>query len=398
MSKDITDELFAVPREAVRNRLAMHMRPVQRRTVVQFSDADNNDDPKRSLPPIKAANALMAQPLARPPEVIKGVLHQRSLMLYGGSSKSFKTFTLMDLALSVSSGKPWWGFETTKGRVLYIDFELDEWATIDRLHDISHAKGAEVEERRNLDIWNLRGHAADLSCLVEPILEMAKGKNYCLIIFDPLYKLLGDRDENAAGDINSLMNELNRIAVQTGAAVVAGHHFAKGNASAKESMDRFSGSGVFGRAVDTLVTITKHETKDAFTVDFTLRNLKPVEPFCIVWEFPLMSRHDGLNPDDLKKAGASVEKFAASLLLEAFEGGKELTFAEWRNWIKEKHGMSDRTFGSKKSELLKAAPCPVRHLPNGKWSMATNVELQSEQGQKQTANAAIASFAAKQVQ
>ena len=50
--------------------------------------------------------------------------------------------------------------------------------------------------------------------------------------------MLGDRDENANGEIANLMNELEMLAQSSGAAVIVAHHFAKGDSSAKEAGDR----------------------------------------------------------------------------------------------------------------------------------------------------------------
>jgi RecA-family ATPase len=41
------------------------------------------------------------------------------------------------------------------------------------------------------------------------------------------------------------MNEMEEIAIKTGAAVVFAAHFSKGNQAAKSSIDRISGSGCF---------------------------------------------------------------------------------------------------------------------------------------------------------
>src|SRR5205807_10630186 len=93
-----------------------------------------------------------------------------------------------------------------------------------------------------LDYWGLRGKAADLSSLMEDIIIMVKDRGYSLIVFDPIYKGLGDRDENRAGDIASLLNEIESLAVETGAAVAFGHYFSKGNQANKDSIDRIGGS------------------------------------------------------------------------------------------------------------------------------------------------------------
>ena len=81
------------------------------------------------------------------------------------------------------------------------------------------------------------------------IIAKFKDGGYSLIVFDPIYKGLGDRDENKAGDIASLLNEIESLAVETGAAVAFGHHFSKGNQANKDSIDRIGGSGVFARAL-----------------------------------------------------------------------------------------------------------------------------------------------------
>jgi AAA domain len=86
---------------------------------------------------------------------------------------------------------------------------------------------------------------------------------HALVIIDPTYKLLGTADENSATDISALLNMVESLAVSTGAAVAMAGHFAKGNASAKESIDRISGSGVFARDPDSLIIFTKHEQENA---------------------------------------------------------------------------------------------------------------------------------------
>ena len=88
---------------------------------------------------------LMAKRIPRPPELVHGVLHQGSKMVIGGGSKSFKTWTLLDLALSVATGVPWWGFETTKGKVLYVNFEIQDAFFQERVESIVAAKDVQVE-------------------------------------------------------------------------------------------------------------------------------------------------------------------------------------------------------------------------------------------------------------
>ena len=69
-----------------------------------------------------------------------------------------------------------------------------------------------------------------------------------------------------------------------------GAHFSKGNQAGKESIDRVSGSGVFGRDPDSILSLTPHEERDCFTLEATLRIFPPIDPVVLRWAFPLFDR------------------------------------------------------------------------------------------------------------
>ena len=100
------------------------------------------------------------------------------------------------------------------------------------------------------------------------------------------------------------MNELEAMAKRTGAAVVVAHHFAKGDSTAKNAMDRMSGAGAWARDPDSIVVLTPHEEPDCFTVTSILRNLPQLPEFVVAWEFPLMRVAGDLNPDALRRPQA----------------------------------------------------------------------------------------------
>ena len=272
---------------------------------------------KDLLPVIVTAAALCLNPPAPPPEIIAGVLHRGSKMVLGGGSKSFKTWLLLDLAYRAAHGAPWFGFDTASGPTLYLNFELPAFAIQSRLRELGAAIDLPIPE--TLHLWNLRGYAADATTILPAICAEARALNPELIVLDPLYKILGPRDENASRDMANLMNMIERLALDTGAAVVFGAHFAKGNASLKEAIDRFSGSGVIGRDPDSIVTLTQHEEQNAFAVDMILRNFPQQTPFAVRWEHPLMVIDNKLDPADLKKPRTgrppehTVEELLASL-------------------------------------------------------------------------------------
>src|SRR4249920_2486986 len=88
------------------------------------------------LPEILSVRQLVEVAPAPPPEIIDGILHQGCKMILGGTSKSNKSWCLLDLAMSVASGEKWWGRKCTKAAVLYINFELQVWAIAQRINSI----------------------------------------------------------------------------------------------------------------------------------------------------------------------------------------------------------------------------------------------------------------------
>ena len=262
------------------------------------------------LPKIIPAVEFMATPRPEPPQLITGILHQGCKMIIGGASKARKSWSLIDMALSVSSGVPWWGFSTITGRVLYVNFELPEFAFQHRIRAIAAAKG--ITDFSNCDLWNLRGFATDFSVLIPKILARIKESRYALIVLDPIYKGLGKRDENKAGDIASLCNEIEQLAVQSGAAVVFGAHYSKGNQAGKEAIDRIGGSGVFARDPDVILTMTPHEEKEAYVVDLTLRALPQVPPFVVRWEGVQFQPDSAADPAKLRSPGIAAKTSKAT--------------------------------------------------------------------------------------
>jgi RecA-family ATPase len=221
-------------------------------------------------------------------------------MILSGTAKSNKSWCLLDLGLSVACGKEWWGMQCEQSRVIYINFELPRWAVAERLTALRMARPELKVPREHFAVWNLRGYSADLA-LLRPQLEEKLGKErYGLVILDPAYKLLGDRDENSNGEIAEMMNQLELVVQSSGSAVVLAHHFAKGEAGMKEAMDRMSGAGAWARDPDALVVLTPHEEEDCFTVSTILRHMRRIPEWVVQWDYPLMRMAKDLNPEALR--------------------------------------------------------------------------------------------------
>lgn len=295
------------------------------------------------LPEICFFGDFAANPPVAPPQIIEGILHKGCKMILGGTSKSNKSWCLLDLALSVASGQDWWGRRCTRMPVVYINFELQPWALAERLGALCMARPECKGLKESLALWNLRGHNADLSLLRPKLEEQLAKHQFGLIILDPAYKVLGNRDENANGEIASLMNEFEAMAQKTGAAVVVAHHFAKGDSTAKSAMDRMSGAGAWARDPDSIVVLTPHEEENCFTVSSILRNLPQLPEFVVEWNYPLMRVASDLNPDALRRPQAKNKVCSDKEFMDAVMTAEGKTFTRIVNDSKSELNMSRST-------------------------------------------------------
>ncbi|MBN8249742.1 MAG: AAA family ATPase [Verrucomicrobia bacterium] len=303
--------------------------------------------PREVFPPPVKLGEWLAKPRPPRPTVIHGMLRQGDKLTLGGSSKSKKTWFLADLALCVSAGATWMGLETVKCPVLYLNLELHEHDFAWRLEQICRA--ASIDPRTaDFTPWNLRGNGATVERIEEAIGQLRRP--FGLVVLDPLYKMLGGRVENAAEDVADLLAHLERITARHNCALAIAAHYSKGNQSEKESIDRISGSGVFARDADAILTMTAHEQPDCFTVAPTLRAFAPLPSFVARWDFPRFRRDDGMDPGALKKAVGRKPKVADEELL-ALIPAEGLTWTAWRNAAVDRLGISLTTTKDRISAL-----------------------------------------------
>ena len=297
----------------------------------------------RELPAIESLRAFETADHPAPAELIEGLLHQGCKAILGGTSKSNKSWSLLDMGLSVAGGAPWWGKPSRRGKVAYVNFELPAWAMANRISALRSARPEYGGVDDNFFLWNLRGHNTDLTLMRPKLEEVLAPGEFSLVIMDPAYKVLGGRDENSNGEIAGLMNEMERLTQACGAATLIAHHFAKGDSTLKDPADRMSGAGAWARDPDSIIILTPHEEPDAFTVSTRLRNLPRLEEFVVRWRYPLMVPDPSLNPDCLRTNAAARKTCTdGEFLLCAMEtpGLPSTTIAEK---TAQKFGFSTRT-------------------------------------------------------
>lgn len=213
-------------------------------------DTENMADSWDDLPPL-------ADPL------IDGVLRQGHKMLLAGPSKAGKSFALIELCICIAEGRPWLGrFGCARGKVLYINLELDRASCLHRFRDVYDAMGLPPDHVGSIDLWNLRGASVPMDKLAPKLIRRAAKKDYIAIVLDPIYKVITG-DENSADQMAKFCNQFDLVCRELGCAVIYCHHHSKGAQGGKRSMDRASGSGVFARDPDAMLDMTELTPTDA---------------------------------------------------------------------------------------------------------------------------------------
>lgn len=188
------------------------------------------------------------------PPLIEGVLRQGHKLLLAGPSKAGKSYALIELCCAIAEGRPWLGFSCARGRVLYVNLELDRTSCLHRFRDVYEALEQAPNHLESIDIWNLRGRSIPMDKLAPKLIRRAMKKNYIAIVIDPIYKVITG-DENSADQMAKFCNQFDKVCTELGCAVIYCHHHSKGSQGAKRAIDRASGSGVFARDPDALLDL-----------------------------------------------------------------------------------------------------------------------------------------------
>ena len=219
-------------------------------------------------------------------------------MLISGSSKAGKSFLLMELCIAIAEGTSWLSFPCRKGRVLYINLEIDPVSCVNRFRRIYEALGLPPKNRQDIVIWNLRGHAVPLDQLVPKLVRRVRDMHLTAIVIDPLYKV-ETGDENSAADMAKFCNEFDRICNETGCSVIYAHHHSKGAQGMKRALDRASGSGVFARDPDAQLDMIELELSEdiinnvrdgnatGWRLESSLREFPNIVPVNFWFEYPI---------------------------------------------------------------------------------------------------------------
>jgi len=307
-------------------------------------EVENEDD---GLKPVQSLLELLRKEFPKRTPIIEGLLLPGKRMVLGSPPKSHKTWTLFDLALSIAGGSEWAGLQCNRGKMFYADLEVGEQTMKERSEIIMPVKFPESYPKdlfgQRFDYWDLEGDPMEISILVDKIIRKIQGRGFDVVLIDPLYKTLGHRDENNAGDMTDFLSHLTRLSKATGAAVIYAHHYRKGSWRGVDPIDMLSGSGVIARDANTLVALhptpIKGSDVERYTVHAKLREFPRLAPFAIKrGEGMILERDTAIYAADKRETSHQPQHNILDFL--APDG---LTAQQWEMEARDK-GVSNRTF------------------------------------------------------
>lgn len=199
----------------------------------------------------KSINQLMNHRYPEQEYVVDRLIPASSITIFSGQSRSFKTYTLLEIALSCAKGTPLFGeFNTQQTGVLIIDEENGERLLQKRL------KQLDAEDSLPIFISSFGGFHLD-DTHIDHVLEFCIEKNIQLIIIDALIRV-HSADENSAREMSKVFQKLRKFTKHDIAVLVTQHHRKMGTMSMGAGNEMRGSSDILA-AVDSHVGVARKE-------------------------------------------------------------------------------------------------------------------------------------------
>lgn len=228
------------------------------------------------------ADAILAAEVPAVVALLAEIFGPGDVVQVNGSSKSRKTFMLLQLALCLVTGAPFLGIAVTPGPVVYLNLEIRPEHFRRRLQRMARALGVGPDLPHKLIVLHGRGRTPEAA--LSDVRSACRRIRANVIILDPVYKLAPTGDENGSADAKQIVAVMDRLAEDSKAAIVYAHHTAKGSPGDRKAVDRGAGHNTLSRAFDAALSIMPHASEpDAYVTEWTLRNYAPREPAAVRW-------------------------------------------------------------------------------------------------------------------
>lgn len=248
--------------------------------IKEVEEDEDEEESKFGLR-LESYHDLMGNISTQPGWLVEGFWARRSHGIVAGEPKSFKSTFVMDLAMSVASGKPFLGqFPIMEsGPVIYIQNENADWIMKDKIEKLIFNRDLSGQVKsmteRILKITfppdvpihfiNQQGFLMNDPLHQQVVEKLCEEIKPVLIVFDPLY-LMFDGDVNSAKELNPALTWLLHIKNEYKTGVMVIHHYNKGGTSSRGGQ-RMLGSTTLHGWIESAWYLAHPESKDGTVSD-----------------------------------------------------------------------------------------------------------------------------------
>ena len=211
-----------------------------------------------------SAKDLLSKHYEPVPEIVQGLIGP-GLYVLAGAPKIGKSWLVLDLAVSVSKGVPFWTHETLQSDVLYLSLEDSEERIQNRLRLVSNGDAGNIYFATDVEpIEN--GFEKQISSFLE------NNKKVKLVVVDTFGKARGSKTTKTGyAEDYALMTGIKRLAMRFNVAIILVHHTKKREED--DIMAMISGTnGIFGCADGGMVLHRPDRSSDEATLYTTGRD------------------------------------------------------------------------------------------------------------------------------
>lgn len=183
--------------------------------------------------------------------VVDRLVPASAITILSGYPNSYKTYTLLQTAISVAKGDPLFGhFKTEQTGVLVMDLEDNDWLLQKRLLQLQATANLPVYLAPSKDFVLNEENMDDL-------MLNCKAQGIGLLIIDPLIRIHGS-NENSAVEMSEVFKHLRRL-TDIGVSVLLTHHNRKPGVIRSGVGNEMRGSSDILASVDSHIGITRKD-------------------------------------------------------------------------------------------------------------------------------------------
>jgi hypothetical protein len=248
------------------------------------------DELEQSYPPpgrghswlVNAAD-LLAEPDPGPtPWLIDKLIVDKALVAAVGRWKTTKSYGLLDMCISIVSGRPAFGTldVPNPGPVVFVNEESGRTALLRRLDALCRGRAIDREEVRDLHLAANTRIKLDEGAWWDELIDVGRDLRPRLFVFDPLARMKGaTREENAQTEMATVIEFLRQLRDDSGAGVLFVHHTGHAGRHMRGTSDLES-------AWETRLQWTRDGQSPLVTVESEHREAEASEPlqYRIAWD------------------------------------------------------------------------------------------------------------------